>query len=142
VKTTTAAVLSVVAFRRLRGSRSLRAFRSTISMESVTQAMILVLVAVIVVVAGATALMITLEAPTNYLYSHGKFLECVFEVVSALGTVGLSMGLTPHLGDAGKLVLVFLMFAGRVGLITLVIALAQRPPASEVVYLEEDVMVG
>ena len=142
IKTTTAAILSIVAFHRLRGARSLRAFRSTISLESATKAMILALAAVTVVVVGALALMMTAAPPTTYTYTHGQFMECVFEVVSALGTVGLSMGLTPYLGDAGKLVLVALMFIGRVGLITLVIALATRPPAGEITYLEEDVMVG
>jgi len=142
IKTTTAAIMSIVAFHRLRGARSLRAFRSTISLESATKAMILTLAAATVVVVGALALMMAAEPPTSYAYSHGQFMECVFEVVSALGTVGLSMGLTPYLGDAGKLILVALMFIGRVGLITLVIALATRPPAGEITYLEEDVMVG
>ena len=142
IKTTTAAILGIVAFHRLRGSRSLRAFRSTISLESATKAMILTLAAVTVVVVGALALMMAAQPPTTYAYSHGQFMECVFEVVSALGTVGLSMGLTPYLGDVGKLILVALMFIGRVGLITLVIALATRPPAGEITYLEEDVMVG
>jgi trk system potassium uptake protein TrkH len=142
IKTTTVAILSIVAFHRLRGSRSLRAFRSTISLESATKAMTLTLAAATVVVVGALALMMAAEPPTTYAYSHGQFMECVFEVVSALGTVGLSMGLTPYLSDAGKLILVALMFIGRVGLITLVIALATRPPAGEITYLEEDVMVG
>jgi trk system potassium uptake protein TrkH len=142
IKTTTVAILGIVAFHRLRGLRSLRAFRSTISLESATKAMVLTVAAVTVVVMGSLALMMAADPPSTYAYSHGEFMECVFEVVSALGTVGLSMGITPHLGEAGKLILVALMFIGRVGLITLVIALATRPPAGEITYLEEDVMVG
>ncbi|MEN2995552.1 MAG: potassium transporter TrkG [Acetomicrobium sp.] len=52
------------------------------------------------------------------LFEPFSFDQILFEVVSALGTVGLSLGITPHLSSAGKLVLVILMFWGRVGLIT------------------------
>ena len=54
------------------------------------------------------------------------FLNLLFEVVSAFGTVGLTTGITPSLSEPGKLWLIFTMFAGRVGPVTLVMALTLR----------------
>jgi trk system potassium uptake protein TrkH len=69
-------------------------------------------------------------------------LELTFEVVSAFSTTGLSTGVTPKLSTAGKLVIIFMMFAGRVGPLTLALALASRikPMAAELP--EERVLVG
>jgi trk system potassium uptake protein len=71
-----------------------------------------------------------------------RFLALMFEAVSAFGTVGLSTGITPSLSAAGKLVLVALMFAGRVGPLTLVLAVGPRPEQGRFRYAEENVMVG
>jgi trk system potassium uptake protein TrkH len=57
--------------------------------------------------------------------SH-TFLELVFEATSALGTVGLSLGITGNLTAAGKLTIVLLMFVGRVGPLTMGLALIRR----------------
>ena len=54
------------------------------------------------------------------------FLMILFEATSAFGTVGLSMGLTQDLTDVGKLLIIMLMFIGRVGLITMAYALGRR----------------
>jgi trk system potassium uptake protein TrkH len=73
--------------------------------------------------------------------SRHLFVEYLFETVSAFGTVGLSMGVTPMLGDAQKLAVILMMFAGRVGPLTLAFswyAAGKR----EIVYAEESVMVG
>ncbi|MCX7890176.1 MAG: potassium transporter KtrB [Rhodobacteraceae bacterium] len=65
----------------------------------------------------------------GWLEPAADFEAVVFEAVSAMSTVGLSMGLTGSLGDAGKLVVIVLMFAGRVGFLTFGIALALRDRA-------------
>ena len=73
--------------------------------------------------------------------SRHLFVEYLFETVSAFGTVGLSMGVTPKLGDMQKLAIVLMMFAGRVGPLTLAFswyAAGRR----EIKYAEESVMVG
>ena len=71
-------------------------------------------------------------------------LDIVFEVVSALGTTGLSTGITPFLSAAGKLLLILCMFMGRLGPITIVVALSrrQRTEQDKLVYPEENVMIG
>ena len=66
----------------------------------------------------------------------------MFEAVSAFGTVGLSTGITASLSAAGKLVLVALMYVGRVGPLTLVLAVGPRPSRGRFRYAEENVMVG
>jgi trk system potassium uptake protein TrkH len=66
----------------------------------------------------------------------------MFETFSAFGTVGLSMNMTSTLTDAGKLVVATLMFIGRIGPITLALAVAARRRDSKFAYAEENVMVG
>ena len=68
--------------------------------------------------------------------------ECLFEAASALGTVGLSLGITPGLTAAGKLICVLLMLAGRVGPLTLAMALAAPSPRAAVRYAEGRFMIG
>jgi trk system potassium uptake protein TrkH len=70
------------------------------------------------------------------------FVEYIFETVSAFGTVGLSMGVTAKLTDIQKLLIAFMMFAGRVGPLTLAFSLSYREGKKRVVYAEETVMVG
>lgn len=60
------------------------------------------------------------------------FKAVAFEVVSALSTTGLSLSLTPVLGVVSKLILIFLMFAGRVGILTLALALGEKKSAAEI----------
>jgi trk system potassium uptake protein TrkH len=69
--------------------------------------------------------------------------KLAFEAISALSTVGLSTGVTASLSASGKLVLCLAMFAGRVGPLTLVMAVVQsRAPSSQYRYPDEDVIVG
>ena len=73
--------------------------------------------------------------------SRGKFLELLFEVVSAFGTVGLSTGITVELSAMSKIVLSGVMFVGRLG--PLVVGLAvSRDTVSRYYYAEETIMVG
>jgi trk system potassium uptake protein TrkH len=70
------------------------------------------------------------------------FLESLFECISALGTVGLSTGITPLLSDAGKVVLMVLMFVGRLGPLTAAVALSRQRTPYQPEYLEEEPLVG
>ncbi len=72
-----------------------------------------------------------------------SFLSVLFEAVSAFGTVGLSTGLTPELSLAGRLALTVVMFVGRVGPLTMAVALAQRKAQRAPIHYPEDrVMIG
>ena len=76
------------------------------------------------------------------LQSRHFFVEYLFETTSAFGTVGLSMGVTPKLNDLQKLAIILIMFAGRVGPLTLAFSLARRSGKKGITYAEESVMVG
>lgn len=76
------------------------------------------------------------------LYEHGLLLTLMFEATSAFGTVGLSTGVTPFLSSLGKIVIVFLMFAGRIGPLTLALAIGSREAKSLYSYPETQLMVG
>ena len=77
------------------------------------------------------------------LLSEGTdLLTALFETVSAFATVGLSVGLTPKLSILGRLVIAALMFAGRIGPLTLAVAIAQRQEMNHVEYPEEQLVVG
>ncbi|KAF0821917.1 TrkH family potassium uptake protein [Cytobacillus firmus] len=78
-------------------------------------------------------LSLTENAPLNML---------LFEVISAFGTVGMSLGLTPELSTVGKALISFMMFAGRVGPLTLAFALARRREKANFKYAEEKIMIG
>jgi trk system potassium uptake protein TrkH len=73
--------------------------------------------------------------------SRHFFVEYLFETVSAFGTVGLSMGVTPKLNDIQKLAIVLMMFAGRVGPLTLAFSWYSEGK-KEIKYAEESIMVG
>lgn len=71
-----------------------------------------------------------------------EFMDCFFEVVSAFGTVGLSTGITSSLTSWGKIVITFLMFIGRVGPLTLALAVGEKLLKGQFSYPEEKIMVG
>ena len=76
------------------------------------------------------------------LASQARFLPVMFESISGFATVGLSLGVTGGLTDAGKLTLAVLMFVGRIGPLTLALSIAARRRQGQFRYAEENVMVG
>jgi trk system potassium uptake protein TrkH len=74
--------------------------------------------------------------------SRHFFVEYLFETISAFGTVGLSMGVTPTLNDIQKMAITVMMFGGRVGPLTLAFSLSLRVSKRGLIYAEETVMVG
>lgn len=109
------------------------AFKRSISKESVSKAYMITTLSLAVVCIG-TFLMCILEPE----YS---FMQLLFEVVSAFGTVGLSTGITPELGTAGKMVIIVIMFIGRLGAFTLLSMWITRPEQN-IRYTEEAVTIG
>ena len=77
------------------------------------------------------------------LHSEGRvvFIEVLFECFSAIGTVGLSMGLTPVLSTIGKMIIILLMYVGRVGPVTLALAIAVKK-SPRLRLAEEEFWVG
>ena len=74
-----------------------------------------------------------------------SFIDLVFEVFSAFATVGLTAGVTPLLTNIGKIVIIILMYIGRIGPITMVLIFAKRysqMKGKDVLYPKEDVLIG
>lgn len=144
LKTTTVALIGLLAWSRLRGRRVTSAWGRSVPEETVQRATGLFVVAFGVVTAAILAL-VALEAEgPSAGPERAVFLPYMFEVVSAFNTVGLTMNLTPELSVPARWLLVVLMFVGRVGPLTFAaaIALERQPGDSEFRYAHEDVVVG
>jgi len=116
-----------------RGTRRVELFRRRVPDWLVNEALVVVSMGILVV-AGGTLVLLAVEDLT--------LSEVLFEVVSAFGTVGLSTGVTASLSVAGKVALIFIMLAGRIGPLTLALALAQRSETPLYDYPEESVVIG
>lgn len=133
IKTTTAAVLVLAVTAAARGRTFAIARRRRIPHRTVYKAAAITLVAMFSVAGALFALLLTQPIPLD---------SALFEVVSALATVGLTVGATGELDDVGKIIIMLCMFAGRVGPLTVFIFLTERTGPPPVRYPEEGVAVG
>jgi trk system potassium uptake protein TrkH len=141
VKTTTAGSLILLGISRVFGHARPRIFHRSIPESDIWKSLSLVMVSMFVISLGVIFLLMTEVGQVSHFQSRGKFLEILFETVSAFGTVGLSTGITPHLSTAGKLIITFIMFIGRLGPLVIGIAIS-RQKISRYSYAEENIMVG
>ena len=117
IKTTTAAVLSANVISTVRRRRSTQLFGRRIDDETVRQSATLLMIYPLFVLAAAQVISFIEDIPIG---------PCIFETASAIGTVGLSLGITPSLGTVSHLLLIMLMFFGRVGALTIMFAATSR----------------
>jgi trk system potassium uptake protein TrkH len=141
VKTSTFASLFVLGISRLRGRERPQIFHRTISTASIGKAISVVLISTLVIVLANMVILMVELGEIPHPMSRGKFLELLFEVVSAFGTVGLSTGVTAGLSQAGKLILSIVMFVGRLGPLVIAMAVSRRT-APRYYYAEEEIMSG
>lgn len=132
-KTTTVAVLVLAVVSALRRHPSATAFHRRLRPEAVYQAAAVVTLGLLSAVVALISLQLTQRLPLD---------SAVFEVVSALGTVGLSLGATAELDAVGKVLIMACMFAGRVGPLTLFLFLTEHGTRPTPRYPAEDVDVG
>lgn len=117
IKVTTFAVLFLIVWAELRGEREVAAFRRSIPPSVLRQALTVAVISVNAVVLGTLAVIATNDADLS---------SALFECMSAFSTAGLSVGLAPALDGVGQAILMTLMFLGRVGPLTLGVALILR----------------
>lgn len=141
IKVTTAAILWGIVRSQFAGEERVHLFRHAVPRETVGRAVTLAAASALSVAVAALVLQVTEAHGAVSDARRGLFLELLFETVSAFGTVGLSTGVTPRLSDAGKVVIVVMMYLGRVGPLTLTLGLA-RPARGRFQYSEEPVVVG
>ncbi|MBO1308476.1 Trk family potassium uptake protein [Enterococcus sp. 669A] len=141
LKTTTLAVLIIQTISMLKGRQHAELMGRTIRSATVFRALSLFFIALSLCVSATMILSITEGIPET---SGIEYIA--FEVVSAFATVGLTMGLTPDLTVFGKLLIIFLMYVGRVGILTvgfsISMRLAQDKTQGTYKYPEEPVIVG
>jgi len=133
MKITTVAVLFFTMISVLRHEKSPAVFKRRIKYEAISGAVAVFMLDVIITLAGAMSIA---------KIEHIAFLKTLFESASAVGTVGLSMGITPGLATASKIILIILMYTGRVGGLTLVFAAITRKSAGNRQYPADNIAVG
>ena len=133
IKTTTGAVLLLVLIRNIRRNKSIHIFGRTISEDSISEAYTIFFLYLFLFLSGSLVISALEKFPV---------LDCMFECASALGTVGLTTGITPSIGTVSKLILVFFMYFGRVGGLTLAYAALQPGRTQQGKLPEAHIMIG
>jgi trk system potassium uptake protein TrkH len=143
VKTTTLALLTAFTFSRVRRKPRVNIFKKSIPNETVTRSVSLILVSIGIICVVLFMLLAAESASGHQLAgSQRSFLAYLFETVSAFGTVGLSMGITPELNTWGKCWIILTMIIGRVGVLTFAYIIVGAGTMNGVEYAEENLMVG
>ncbi len=142
VKVSTVSMLVLHALARVQGKKYVNAFRRTIPQSAIDRAMASVMLFLIIAVIALTALSVVEQGDYAHNIEGGLFLDAMFEVTSALGTVGLSTGITPTLSAFGKLILVLLMFFGRLGPISVFAAVTVERKRQPPHFAAEEPLVG
>ena len=142
VKTTSASLLFLIMWSRLRGHEEVNVFNRTIPRELLQRTISIILAASLSVCFIVSVLLLAADHSGAPAASRHLFVEYIFETTSAFATVGLSMNLTPSLNTPQKLAIILMMFAGRVGPLTLAFSLARISAKKSFTYAEEGVMVG
>jgi trk system potassium uptake protein TrkH len=140
IKTTTAIVLIFTSIAMLRNQRNIVILGRTISSGVVGVALSVFLISFLIV-AGLFGLLLLTEQNSLMM---GRFtFDCLlFDAVSAFGTVGLSSGTVTLLSSSGKLIMILLMFIGRVGPLTLALFIGMKEQRDLIRYPQEDVIIG
>ncbi len=141
-KVSTIAVLVLRAWATFHGHTRVSIARRTLPRESFERATVTAMIFSVIAIVALTALLVIEQSATPHPQSQGLFLDAAFEVVSALGTVGLSTGMTPHLTAAGRVIVIVLMFMGRLGPISVFIALSRSERKDPVEFPAEEPMIG
>ncbi|WXB91282.1 TrkH family potassium uptake protein [Metabacillus sp. FJAT-53654] len=132
IKLTTALVIGLATISFLRGKSEIVISRRTINSGYILKALAITMVSIVFVIIATVMMNLTEKAP---------FIDLMFEVVSAFGTVGLSTGITAELTTIGKQIIIFIMFVGKLGPLTLMFSLA-KPSKEKIRYPQEDILTG
>ena len=133
LKITTFILLLMAVWTVITGKEDVNLMKRRIPQSLIYKALSITIISLILIFTSVFILSITEQAPLNYI---------LFEVFSAFGTVGMSLGLTPELTILGKVVISMLMFIGRLGPLTIAFALAKGKKNSRVRYPEEKILIG
>lgn len=133
IKTATLSLMLIATMGTVRGQNEVVAFRRTIPHRSLRKAWTVFSVSLLIALVAAALLMQVTNAPME---------DVLFEIFSALGTVGLTRGLTGELNAAGKIIIIVCMYLGRIGPVSMAIAFNRKKPENSIHYAEGEITVG
>jgi trk system potassium uptake protein TrkH len=133
VKVTTVALVFLIVASQVRGQDRITLFWRELPRALVAKALAVLALSTILIVVGTLAIMVSDDL---------ALLPALFEITSAFGTTGLSLDVTPQLSPFGKILVAVIMFLGRVGPITFIIAMTARQRPQRYKYPQEDIAIG
>jgi potassium uptake TrkH family protein len=133
IRTTTFALVVVAVIYFARGKRSIKIFGREVDPDDVIKAFVVVFAAVFL--CGSAIITLAYIEPF-------PLMAIIFEVCSAFGTTGLSLGITSELSTPGKIVLMLLMFIGRIGIVSFLLVLRGNPVSDRYHYPKEKIIIG
>jgi len=142
IKVGTFGILVAYTLARFRGNTRLDLWHRSIPQSTIDKATAVVVASAAVILIATMLLMFSETRGLGSIESQTKFVPVFFETVSAYCTVGLSLNFTDKLSDFGKYLISFVMFLGRVGAITVAVAISLRETTKPFSYAEENIMVG
>lgn len=134
LKTVTCGILFLTVLSVIRGREDTEVFGRRFTKEVVYKSFTIVFIALTLVI-GVTMVL-------SYTEVGASFIDLLYEATSALGTVGLTLGLTPKLSSIGKVLIMIMMYLGRVGPLTVMLALTRKKKKSGYKYPEGKVLIG
>lgn len=134
IKTTTIVVLLIYVWSNLRGARGCNIFERRLEDDAVRKASDVAVISLFMAVVASIAI--------PYFQPHLLMEDVVFEVFSAIGTVGMSTGITRDLSAASRIIVVLLMYCGRIGSMSFALSFMERKKVAPVKLPEEKVMIG
>lgn len=134
IRTTTFAIAMLFLINFSNGRKEIQVFGREICMEDILRSFVVIILAAFMVLLAMMALLMT--------EPHATTTQIIFEITSAFGTCGMSLGLTENLTAAGKLVVMALMFIGRVGLLSFLYTLGGKAQQPKYRYPQERIIIG
>ncbi|WP_100407008.1 TrkH family potassium uptake protein [Bacillus solitudinis] len=133
IRTTTFAIVLLTIFSFARGRQTVKVFRRELDPGDVMKSFVVMSVAMFI--CGTAVITLSIIEPF-------PLMPIIFEVCSAFGTTGLSMGITPELSTAGKLIIIILMFVGRIGIFSFLFIIRGKLSEESYHYPKEQVIIG
>ncbi|MGG1629102.1 TrkH family potassium uptake protein [Rossellomorea sp. NRS-1567] len=133
IRTTTFALNILFLFHFARGNKTIKVFRREVHEQDIIKSLVVTMVAILMCFVSVVILTIT---------EDHSLIEIIFEVASAFGTTGLSLGITSDLSTIGKSVIIALMFIGRVGILSFLFMIGGKEKTTKYHYPKERVIIG
>lgn len=134
IKTTTIGILIVTIICVIQGREDSEVFKRRFSKDLVYKAFTLIFIGI--------SLVIVVTMLLSYTEKGASFISLFYETVSAFGTAGLTLGLTSELSSIGKVLIMFMMYLGRVGPLTVVLSITRKKINSGIKYPEGKILIG